>query len=513
MPATPRGRVEMDSLLRRSCATTLAVLGLQVGLAATAVFAQPQPEPPPSEAQVAPATPSAVPTDAATTPAAPAIEAPQTRLPVQAEPGQTPKSAEANATQVDQPDALPVPDSAPKAAKANADRYLPNTVVHDPGHGITFVDGAGSRYRMRMMIAPLMRFVHQNNINDDLLIATIRRARLSFDTRLPYDLRTRFDLQIKNTGLTFRQIYGAWAPSRSFQLYVGLIKPPGGLEMDNSIFEEPFTDRSVLAGMFTKEFHEVGAKAEGWFGTSRWFYGISLTRVAPSIEPIADEPEDKLKVPVGTETEDVLNAPSKWNTAGRIGVAPSHHWEASVSWQLRIRPELEEPDFGETFAEPYEDLLVSQRPYFGVSAHVKADAAYTRKHLRVMTAAGYRRDGQQLAVDFMTGEQAKLPGHLNIKAAQVTFGYTPFGHYGAARNNAPLLDGWEILTRLEGARIKPVDIDQVLYMGIYAGINWQVHPELRIQLDYALQFFNANAEGGQSNARRQLVNLWAVFRI
>src|SRR4051794_35460456 len=96
MSAMPRERVEMDSLLRRSCATTLAVLGLQVGLAATAVFAQPQPEPPPSEGPVAPATPSAVPTDAATTPAAPAIEAPQTTLPVQAEPGQTPKTHRAS---------------------------------------------------------------------------------------------------------------------------------------------------------------------------------------------------------------------------------------------------------------------------------------------------------------------------------------------------------------------------------------------------------------------------------
>jgi hypothetical protein len=408
-------------------------------------------------------------------------------------------------------EAMPAPDSS--AAAGPAAKFPPNSIVHVPGHGVTFVDGDGSRYRMRMAIAPMMRFVHESTVSDDSLILTIRRARLSFDTHLPYDLRTRFDLQIKNTGLTFRQIYGAWAPSRSFQLYVGLIKPPGGLEMDNSIFEEPFTDRSVLAGMFTKEYHELGAKAEGWFGRSKWFYGISLTRVAPSIEPISDEPEDKLKVPATAEAEDVLNAPGKWNTAGRIGVAPSKHVETSVSWQLRFRGEYEEPDYGETFAEPYEALLVSQRPYYGVSAHVKGDAAWTRRHFRFMGAVGYRRDGQQLQVDFTTGKQTKLPGHLEIEAAQLTFGYAPFGNYGAARRNAPLLDGWEILTRLEGARIKPVDIDQVLYMGVYAGINWQVHPELRIQLDYAFELFNENAEGGQANAKRHLVNLWAVFRI
>jgi hypothetical protein len=293
-----------------------------------------------------------------------------------------------------------------------------------------------------------------------------------------------------------------------------LIKPPGGLEMDSSVFEQPFTDRSIMSGMFTKEWHELGAKAEGWFGTSKWFYGISITRVAPSIEPANDhEPEDAYKLPPNAEPEDILNAPSKWNTAGRIGVAPSHHWETSVSWQFRFRPELEEPDFGENFSEPYENRLVGQRPYYGVSAHVEADAAYTRKHFRAMTGAGYRRDGQQLDVDFMTGDQTKLPGHLNIEAAQLTLGYTPFGHYGAARNNAPLLDGWEILARIEGARIKPVDIDQVLYMGVFAGINWQVHPELRIQLDYAFELFNENAEAGQANGKRHVVNLWAVFRI
>jgi hypothetical protein len=393
------------------------------------------------------------------------------------------------------------------------DPFPPNSIVHEPGQGVTFVDGGGSRYRLRMMIAPMIRFVHQSNVADDSLIATIRRARFSFDTRLPYQLRTRFDMQIKNTGLTFRQVYGGWAPDRSFHLYVGLIKPPGGLEMDSGVFEQPFTDRSVLAGLFTKEFHEVGVKADGWVGCSRWFYGLGLTRVAPSIEPIADEPEDKLRVPDNAEAEDILNAPSKWNVAGRFGVAPSRHFEVSLSGQLRLRPEQEEPDYGESFAEPYEAVLVTQRPYYGVSAHLKADAAWTARHVRLLGAVGYRRDGRQLEVDFTTGEQQALDGHLAIESAQVTFGYTPFGHYGAARRNAPLLDGWELLTRIEGARIDPVDIDPVLYLGLYAGVDYQIVSELRLQLDYALQFFNDNAEQGQASAKRHVVNLWAVFRI
>jgi hypothetical protein len=378
---------------------------------------------------------------------------------------------------------------------------------------VTFVDGNGSLYRLRMMIVPLLRFVHESTLPDDTLILTVRRARLSFDTRLPYDLATRFDLQIKNTALTFRQVWGGWFPSRSFHLYVGLIKPPGGLEMDNSVFEEPFTDRSVLAGMFTKEFHEVGAKVDGRVGNSRFFYGIGLTRLSPSIEPAEDEPEDKVQVPVNAEAEDILNAPSKWNIAGRFGLFTSRHFETSLSGQLRLRPEEEEPDFGETFAEPYEAVLVTQRPWFGVSAHLKADAAVVERHFRLMTAAGYRRDGEQLDVDFMTGEQTPLGGHLNIEAAQVTFGCTPWGHYGPARRNAPLLDGWEILTRVEGARIDPVDIDAVMYLGMYGGIDYQVFPELRVQLDFAYQLFNENAELAQANAKREVLNLWAVFRI
>jgi hypothetical protein len=412
------------------------------------------------------------------------------------------------------PVAAPVaaPAAPPIAAPAPAAPPR-DTIVHRPGDGVTFIAGDDSRYRLRMAIAPMFRFAHQSNVTDDLALLTIRRARFSFDTKLPYHLRTRFDMQIKNTGLTFRQVYGAWVPSRSFGLYVGLIKPPGGLEIDSGVFDQAFTDRSILSGMFTKEFHEVGAKAEGWVDHTRWFYAAGLTRNAPSIEPVADEPEDKAKLPPNAEPEDILNAPSKWNLTGRFGIAPSKHFETSLSVRARLRPEFEEPDYGETFAEPYEDVLVTQRPYYGVSMHVLADAGVSVEHFRLLAGVGYRQDGQQLDVSFTTGAVKKLDGHLSIEAGQITLGYTPFGHYGPARKNAPLLDGWEILGRIEGARIDPVDIAAVLYLGMYAGINWQVHPEVRLQLDYALEMFNDHAENGQAGAKRHVVNLWSVFRI
>lgn len=69
----------------------------------------------------------------------------------------------------------------------------------------------------------------------------------------------------------------------------------------------------------------------------------------------------------------------------------------------------------------------------------------------------------------------------------LTFGWTPNGHYRPAVDNAPLLDGWEIITRLEGARAKPAETPAATFISITTGIHFEITPQLRIQIDAALQ--------------------------
>jgi hypothetical protein len=410
--------------------------------------------------------------------------------------------------------AIGTPTSPPvkKATSSEDDTETPSKspIKHEPGRYVQFRADDKSKYRLRIAIQPLFRYTHVSTVKDDGIDMIVRRARFGIDARLPHHTRLKFEIQIKNMHFGLSNMYGSWKPNSHTEIYAGFIKAPGGLERDTYSFDEPFIERSFVA-FFTYD-HEVGVKVDGDIPGSPIFYALSLTRNAPAAVDGGD-PEDMPTYPPGVEVDDIIRAPSKWNTNGRLGVASEKRFEASISWAARFRTESEEPDFGDRLAEPYDSGVTNPRPYTGVMLHGKGDAALSLSHFRVMAEGGVRRDGRQLQIDPTSGARTTLDGHQLAALAYLTFGFTPNGHYGPAYANAPLLDGWEIISRVEGGRIKPVDIGAVRFIAVTSGVHWEVTRQLRLQADFGYQRYNHNAELNNRGAVRLIGQLWATWRI
>ncbi|MCX5743761.1 MAG: hypothetical protein NT062_14810 [Proteobacteria bacterium] len=399
----------------------------------------------------------------------------------------------------------------PERADDGLVKHKKTKITHKPGKYVEFRATDGSKYRLRLTVQPMMRFVRVSTLPDLTVNSEIRRARLGFDARLARHVRLKWEIQIKNMHFGLSNLYGTYAPSKSVEIYAGLIKAPGGLERDSYSFNEPFIERSVVAG-FTYD-HEVGVKVVGKIPETSLFYAGSLTRTAP-FGVDGGDPEDKPVYPANVEPDDISLSSSKWNTNFRFGTAPSRHFETSISGGTRFRTDLAEPDFGDRVAEPYDSGFVEARPYYGVGFHVAADAALSEPHFRLMMEGGVRRDGQQLAIDLTTGAATKLDGNLNAEMGYLVFGWTPGGHYGKAEDNAELQDGWELVTSVEGARIKPVDVGQITFVGLTTGIHWEVTPSLRLQADFGYQKYSRTAEGTNvGGPDREYFQLWGTWRI
>jgi hypothetical protein len=404
----------------------------------------------------------------------------------------------------------PPPPVKPTSSSEDVDIPTKERIKHVPGRYVQFRADDKSRYRLRIVVQPMFRYTHVSTLPDDAVDLIIRRARFGIDARLPGHTRLKFELQIKNMHFGLSNMYGTWKPNPHTEIYAGFIKAPGGLERDTYSFDEPFIERSFVA-FFTYD-HEMGMKVEGDLPNTPIFYALSLTRNAP---PAVDggDPEDMPVYPPGVEVDDITRSPSKWNTNGRVGVASEQLFEASVSWGARFRTEPEEPDFGDRLAEPYDSGVTNPRPYRGVMLRAQADTAFSLPHFRIMTEGGFRRDGQQLQIDQTTGARTLLDGHLTAAVGYLTFGFTPNGHYGPAYANAPLIDGWEIITRVEGGQIKPVDIGVVRFVAVTSGIHWEPTRQLRLQTDFGYQRYNSNAELTNRGATRLIGQVWAAWRI
>ncbi|MCE9578503.1 MAG: OprO/OprP family phosphate-selective porin [Deltaproteobacteria bacterium] len=383
-------------------------------------------------------------------------------------------------------------------------------ITYKPGRYVQLRSTDGSKLRLRLVVQPMMRFTNVSTLPDVTANMIIRRARLGFDARLPHATRVKFELQIKNMHFGLSNLYGTWKPSKQTEIYAGFIKAPGGLERDTYSFDEPFIERSVLA-YFTYD-HEMGVKVEQENADATRFWAASVTRTAP---PAVDggDPEDAPVYPPGIDPDDISQSSSKWNLAARAGIAPSRDFEASIHAGSRLRLDDAEPDYGDRVAEPYDSGFVDPRPWYGVNFNVAADVAITRPHLRLMVEGGVRRDGHALAIDLTTGAQTKLDGNLNAEMGYVVFGWTPHGEYGAAVDNAPLHGGWEIITRLEGARVKPADKGAITFVGLTTGVHWEPTPQVRLQADLGLQKYNKNAEDNNTDATREILQLWASWRL
>jgi len=156
------------------------------------------------------------------------------------------------------------------------------------------------------------------------------------------------------------------------------------------------------------------------------------------------------------------------------------------------------------------------RPYRGTSVRLGADAALTNDNFRFLAELGYRRDGQTLSIDGVSGHETELDGHLWWTGGYLVAGYTPHGRYGRAADGAPLQYGFEILARISAMKVKPVDAFSATLIEAVAGIDWAATPHFRLQADIAFQSFGAFAQtlamenAGANRLRGELAAIWRL---
>jgi hypothetical protein len=443
----------------------------------------------------------------------PPEQAPPTPTPPVEEPPPT-ADTPAEPPTVEQPphdlgsDETPVDDDDDAPKKKKQKKYI----TYEDGRWLVFHGPHKLKLRMRLLLQPMMRFGHVSTIPDWTTDLIIRRGRVGWDATLEKGLGMRFEISVKNMHFEIHNMYGWWKPKKHLEVQFGFIKAPGGLERDTFSFDQPFIERSVVT--FLNYDHEVGVKLEGNLDDHRWRWAASVTRNPPPLP--GGDPEDTPVIPSGVESEDISRAISKWNAAGRFGYTPCDAFEASVRAGLRFR--TDEADFGEISVEPYDSTYLTNRPWHGIWASVSGDVAVVQPHWKAVVEGGFRRDGQQLEYPDGTAssEREINGGHLHSLNGYAVVGFTPNGHYGPARNAAPLEDGWEIVARFNGARVNPVDQAVATMWSIEGGLHWEVSDHLRLQADFAYErfgkydftFLNENL-----NAKRVWIQTWATLRL
>jgi hypothetical protein len=358
--------------------------------------------------------------------------------------------------------------------------------------------------RTRLILQPMARFGEASNVPDFTMDMIIRRARLGFDAKLQKHVGLRFEISVKNMHYEIHNMFGWWKPTKHLELQFGFIKAPGGLEREAFSFDLPFIERSVVT--FLNYDHEMGAKLEGESDDEHWRWYAAITRLPPALP--GGDPEDSPVIPMNVEAEDLTRPISKWNAAGRVVATPSDAFEASLRLGLRFRPD--EADFGEIAVEPYDTTYLTNRPWHGVWVSVSGDAALVQPHWKAVAEGGFRRDGQQLEYpDGTIASEREINGdHLFATVGYVVLGWTPNGHYGAAVDAAPLLDGWELVARFNGARVNPVDTGVATMVSGELAAHWEVSKHIRLQADVAVEKFGRN-DVTFLNENRDGTRIWA----
>ncbi|HEY4177132.1 MAG TPA: porin [Kofleriaceae bacterium] len=388
-------------------------------------------------------------------------------------------------------------------------------IKYSPGHWMRLKLGHHTALRFRMMVEPMMRYTQAffptGPSSDASVNMIVRRARVGFQADLAHHVSARMEISAKNMHYEVHNMFGAWKPNKHLELQFGFIKAPGGLERDTYSFDQPFIERSVMT--FLNYDHEVGFKAEGTNEQENIFWAAAVMRDPPALP--GTDPEDAPQIPTGVEKDDITLAASKWNTSGRIGFTPGDAFEVSFNAGARYRPD--EPDFGNIAVEPYDTTVLANRPYRGLMWRVNADAAISQPHWKATAEIGFRRDGKQLAYpDGTVQSEVTLDGHLQAEVFSAVLGVSPCGHYGPAVAAAPLLDGWEIVTRVQGMHVKPVDQPAATLIMGELGLHWQPDRQVRLQLDMALEKFGAYDNtlfNENKDATRVFAQLWAVFSL
>lgn len=403
-------------------------------------------------------------------------------------------------------------------------------ITYKPGRWVHFHFAGKNELSIRATVQPMLRYGQlfadrPAGVSPDATDATvdmiIRRARLGFKGDLAHGIGFKWELQIKNMHMGLSNMYGIWKPDHEHQIQFGFLKPPGGLERDAYSFDEPFIERSVVAGLTLD--HEMGGKAVGWEAEHTWMWQASITRNAP---PAVDggDPEDAPKAPPGGELEDLTRPGGNWNAAAEAAFAPSDTFEVGARAGIRYREEI---DPGDRIAEPYDTAIAEPRAWKGFMFSAQAHIAQVGPNYRVMAEGGFRRDGHAMAFAVPpTIMNTDVAGHMTAAMAYVIAGYTWNGHYGPAVDAAPLLDGSEITLRVEGMHANPpegaTNFDGVPLQGNtlnwFAGTlayHWEVTRNLRLQWDFALER-GAKAEvfgGLRQDFTRIFGQFWATFRL
>lgn len=414
-------------------------------------------------------------------------------------------------TPVDADDTPVDPDDQPKKGKKRKKKTKPD-ITYSENHWLEFHGPGKQKLRFRLYLQPMLRLGHVSVIPDWTTDMIIRRGRVGFDATIQKHNGFRFEISVKNMHFEIHNMFGWWKPKKHVEIQYGFIKPPGGLERDTFSFDQPFIERSVMT--FLNYDHEMGVKIEGNFDDKHWRYAAAITRDPPQLP--GGDPEDSPVIPAGTESEDITRAISKWNAEARFIASPSDGFEASIRSGLRFR--TDEADFGEIAVEPYDTTYLTNRPWHGIWWSTSADVAVVQPHWKAVAEGGFRRDGQQLEFpDGTAASEREVNGdHLHSWNGYFVFGYTPNGHYGPAVAAAPLKDGWELVARIQGARVNPADQAVAWMYMVEGGVHWEVSPHIRLQTDFAIEKFShhdVTLLNENLGATRLWIQTWATLRL
>lgn len=393
-------------------------------------------------------------------------------------------------------DAAPDHEKSKKKKKHHTEGKEELSVKYKPGKGVDF-KADDFRLRFEMFVQPVARLTGSSAgpLQAEVLL---RRVRLAFDGRAPGGFKSKIELQIKNDHVGLGSIYGAWQlDDKSLEIVAGYTKPPGGLERDSSTFDLPTAERSVVAYLTYDK--EIGVKAKGVVGDFR--YGLFLSRPAPAGIDGGD-PEDTSQPADPEDAARVLLSPYRWDVTAGGAWTPSETLEVGLNGGVRIRPD---GDFGDRLAEPFDASVFGAHPYRGTGFHVGADAALVAGSFKGLVEGGFRQDG--------AASDPQAVGNLDAVLGYLVLGWTPNGHYGPAIDSAPLEDGWELFTRIEGAHLTPAQNDGKAgtWLSGLVGAHWEVAPQLRLQSDLAYEVFDENTL--HANDRLIYFEIWATFRL
>jgi hypothetical protein len=287
----------------------------------------------------------------------------------------------------------------------------------------------------------------------------------------------------------------------------GFLKPPGGMERDASTWVKPFPERSVVAN-----FHQdriIGLMGSTWVANRKLRLQAAAGH-APAGNFDAFEPEDVVAPPPGIEPEDLTTDPANWQIFATAAYAPSDNFEIGWNANTHIAPDAGQ---GPNFAEPYETKVLGARFFKGTFIASGLDTVWHSDHLRLSAEFVAFKSGETIPhVDGMGNptEATRAPRGV---AGYAVIGISPNGAYGKAIDNAPLLHGWQWITRGELMTVSPgvsvTDPNSTAVFGsVTTGLDWQAEKQLRLQVDLAVQHYNENVDPISHNAWREYFEVW-----